>query len=886
MNWQKRTTSLFLVFTWVLTLFCFFLPVNAQNGSLELKTGWIAKKAVEVPSDGTQISRPDYTCSDWLEAVIPGTILTTLLHNGKVPDPFYGMNNELIPDVYFVGRDFYSYWFVIDFQVPESFINELTWITFRGINYYADVFINGKRVNKQTMEGMFLRHTYQIDPYLKKDELNRMAVLVKPPDPVGNPNGGQGGDGTIGRSITNQFVAGWDWISPIRDRNTGIWDKVYLYNTGPLSLQHPFIKTRVPGKRYPDSKQDPAQIKASVELVNSANKNQKANVVLTIDGKTYSRNVLLPPRGEVKVEFPEIIIKNPRLWWPNGYGNQELYNAEFTVNMNGGSISDSELVTFGIREFSSRFDREIGARIFMVNGQKIFIKGGNWIGSDALHRLSKERYMMEVKMHAEMNLNMIRIWGGSITERPEFYEACDKFGILVMQDLWITGDCNGRWLDPRKLESQSRRREYPDDHPLFLKSLADQIKMLRNHASLCVWCGGNEFPPPDDIQEIIENELMPELDGTRYYLPESTSDSLLTNTIGGNGDGPYNIREPEWFFTFKSYPFNPEIGSVGFPNYESLKMIMDEEDLVISSDRRFSAAWRYHKYIGYGDFIERYGEVTDLENYSYKAQIINYNQYRALIEGWNSHMWDWYTGVLIWKTQNPWTALRGMMYDHFLDQNGGYYGVRKASEPVHIQFNLDDSTVCLVNHTTIKTGKINCSAILYDLNGQKIFSQEQIADLMPSSKERLFKIKLPVEENEIYFLKLDARETKGSVISDNIYWLTSSGKDYSRLETLKPAILLTEIKSSRSEHEINLTLKITNDGKEVAFFTQLKLFDSKTGKRILPAFYSDNFITIIPGESREVIITIPLTVSRSEVTPDIWMGGWNTPLLKISIKND
>ena len=166
-------------------------------------------------------------------------------------------------------------------------------------------------------------------------------------------------------------------------------------------------------------------------------------------------------------------------------------------------------------------------------------------------------------MHAEMNMNMIRIWGGAMPERPEFYEACDKYGLLVWQDFWVSGDCNGRWLDPRKKESQARRQAYPDDHSLFISSAIDQIKMLRNHPSLYLWCGGNEFPPPPDINEKLEKEIFPKYDETRYYVNESTSDSILRNTIGGNGDGPYGIQDPKRFFVTQSYPFNPEAGIGG-----------------------------------------------------------------------------------------------------------------------------------------------------------------------------------------------------------------------------------------------------------------------------------------------------------------------------------
>ena len=204
----------------------------------------------------------------WMEAVVPGTILTTLLHNKQIPDPFFGMNNNLIPDVYDTGRDYYTYWFYNEFQTPEIKDGQEVWLNFRGINYFADIFLNGKRVNLNTHQGMYLREKYLITPFLNKGKPNRLAVWVAPPDPVGNAYAGQGGDGTIGRNVTMQFTAGWDWICPIRDRNTGIWDKVNIEVTGSVDIRNPFVEIRVPGIRVPGKKQEPAYIKPSVELKN------------------------------------------------------------------------------------------------------------------------------------------------------------------------------------------------------------------------------------------------------------------------------------------------------------------------------------------------------------------------------------------------------------------------------------------------------------------------------------------------------------------------------------------------------------------------------------------------------------------------------------------
>ena len=227
------------------------VPIQALAQPVEypLNSNWKAKRAADIPADGTVITGGEFKMDGWMEAVVPGTILTTLLHNKQIPDPFFGMNNNLIPDVHDTGREYYTYWFYNEFQTPELKDGQEVWLNFRGINYFADIFLNGKRVNLNTHQGMYLREKYLITSFLNKGKPNRLAVWVAPPDPVGNASAGQGGDGTIGRNVTMQFTAGWDWICPIRDRNTGIWDKVNIEVTGSVDIRNPFIEIRGSGHK-------------------------------------------------------------------------------------------------------------------------------------------------------------------------------------------------------------------------------------------------------------------------------------------------------------------------------------------------------------------------------------------------------------------------------------------------------------------------------------------------------------------------------------------------------------------------------------------------------------------------------------------------------------
>ncbi|QGY46701.1 hypothetical protein GM418_24495 [Maribellus comscasis] len=832
--------------------FCWLLfsvaQTKAQKSEIGLNEGWKAKRASELPVDGTVISSPDFQFFDWMDAVVPGTALTTLLHNKKVPDPFYGMNNELIPDIYETGPEYYTFWFQKEFEVPDLKPGQQVWLKFRGINYSANVFLNGKRVSFDTHEGMFLREKYLITPFLNESGKNNLAVLVEPPSPVGKANGGQGGDGVIARSVTQQYTPGWDWVCAVRDRNTGIWDKVSLEITGDIDIRAPFVKTRVPGKRLPGEKQDPAFLDISAELVNSSEEEQEGNLVASLGDEKWSVPVTLKKGETQTVSFPEIKIKNPKLWWPNGVGEQNMEHLKLKFEQ-ANVVSDEEAVDFGIRETGTYFDKKVGGRVFMVNGRKVFIKGGNWISSDLLLRLTPERYDAEVRMHAQMNMNMIRVWGGSITERPEFYNACDKYGILVWQDLWITGDCNGCWFDPKKKESQARRQSYPDDHSLFFSSVIDQVKMLRNHPSLYLYCGGNEFPPPADIDFKLHNEIFPDVDPTRFYVSYSTSDSILRNTIGGVGDGPYGIQNPLRFFVTRSYPFNPELGSVGVPNVEAMRKMMDEKDLTPPVNDRGNNVWQYHKYIGYGDHIERFGEIAGIDDFCKKAQVVNYEQYRALQEGFNAGMWSFYTGMLVWKNQNPWTSLRGQFYDVFLEQTGGFYGYQHGAAPLHVQLNLNDSAICVMNQTMVAESGLSVEAELYNLHGEKVNTQQLNLDVSANSYKIAGKLDLAKKPAGLYFARFYLKNKKGEIVDENFYWLTNSPndmQDLQKLEEVQPDIQLGEKRDDK------LLLTVKNTEKETAFFSRLKVVDKQTGELVLPVFFSDNYFTLFSGEQKQV----------------------------------
>ncbi|KAJ4829335.1 hypothetical protein Tsubulata_015568 [Turnera subulata] len=828
-----------------------------KTNKIVLDSGWVAARSTEVHLTGTQLTttQPPSTTkptAPWMPALVPGTVLGTLVANKVVPDPFYGMNNQAIIDIADSGREHYTFWFFTTFKSKLA-ANQHLELNFRGVNYHALVFVNGHL--RVLPRGMFRRHCLDVTDILDPKGHNLLAVLVYPPDHPGRipVNGGQGGDHEIGKDVATQYVEGWDWMAPIRDRNTGIWDEASISVTGPVKIIDPHLVSTF----FDNYKR--VYLHATTELENKsswvAQCDLNIQVTSELEGNVclvehlQTQHLSIPAGKSVQFTFPQIFFYKPNLWWPNGMGKQSLYNVSITVDVKGYGESDSWNHLFGFRKIESHIDSATGGRLFKVNGQPIFIRGGNWILSDGLLRLSQQRYKTDIKFHADMNFNMIRCWGGGLAERPEFYHYCDIYGLLVWQEFWITGDVDGRG------EPVSNPNG-PLDHDLFMFCARDTVKLLRNHASLALWVGGNEQTPPPDINNALKNDLKLHphfensngtgnpmhnssdpslcLDGTRIYIQGSMWDGFA-NGKGDFTDGPYEIQYPESFFKddFYNYGFNPEVGSVGVPVAATIRATMPPEGWNFPLFRKLQSGyveevpnpiWEYHKYIPYSkpdkvqDQILKYGMPRDLDDFCLKAQLVNYIQYRALLEGWTSHMWTKFTGVLIWKTQNPWTGLRGQFYDHLHDQTAGFYGCRHAAEPIHVQLNLATYFVEVVNTTSEQlSADVAVEVSAWDIEGACLYYKNYEKVSVPGKKT------VPIAEmtyhksqhvKPVYFLLLKLYyKSDFRVISRNFYWLHRHGDDYKLLEAYRnkpaPLKITSDILVKGSSYEVLINLHNT-----------------------------------------------------------------------------
>ncbi|XP_008246465.1 PREDICTED: mannosylglycoprotein endo-beta-mannosidase-like [Prunus mume] len=846
----------------------------AAIGKTTLDSGWLAARSTEVHLSGTQLTTTQPPSvgptSPWMEAVVPGTVLATLVKNKVVPDPFYGLENESIIDIADSGREYYTFWFFTTFQCKLSGTQHLD-LNFRAINYSAEVYLNGHK--KVLPKGMFRRHSLDVTDIVHPDGQNLLAVLVYPPDHPGSipTEGGQGGDHEIGKDVATQYVEGWDWMCPIRDRNTGIWDEVSISVTGPVKVIDPHLVSSF----YDNYKR--AYLHATTELENKSTRVAECslNIQVTTDLEgnfcliehLQTQHLSIPAGSRVQYTFPGLFFYKPNLWWPNGMGKQSLYKVSITVDVKGYGESDLWSQLFGFRKIESHIDNTTGGRLFKVNGQPIFIRGGNWILSDGLLRLSKKRYSTDIKFHADMNFNMIRCWGGGLAERPEFYHYCDIYGLLVWQEFWITGDVDGRGVPVSNPNG-------PLDHDLFLLCARDTVKLLRNHPSLALWVGGNEQIPPDDINKALKQDLRLHphfesslneggetpvlrdpsqyLDGARIYIQGSMWDGFA-NGKGDFTDGPYEIQNPEDFFKddFYKYGFNPEVGSVGMPVSATIRATMPPEGWQIPLFKKVSnyyqevpnPIWEYHKYIPYSkpgkvhDQILLYGSPKDLNDFCLKAQLVNYIQYRALLEGWTSRMWTKYTGVLIWKTQNPWTGLRGQFYDHLLDQTAGFYGCRCAAEPIHVQLNLATYLLEVVNTTSEELSDIAIEASVWDLEGTcPYYKVHEKLSVPPKSTVPIAEMKYPKSKNPkpVYFLLLKLyRMSDDRIISRNFYWLHLSGGDYKLLEPYRkktvPLKIISQVFIKGTTNEMHMLVENTSKKPEPKSRTYRNDFATEQG---------------------------------------------------------
>lgn len=834
---------------------------------------WKMKKAGDISVRSEDISTDKISTTDWLPAIIPGTVLNSLVYNKIYPEPYFGLNNKsesgLIPDIYHVGRDFYTYWFRTEFDLDKAiYTGKKIWLQVDGINYRAEIWLNGNMVGN--IAGMFYQDQIDITDYAEPGKKNILAIKVYPVDAPGTvmPKGGKsfgatgefqnGGNGEIGKNVTMLMTVGWDfyYLDGIRDRNTGIWKDISIYTTGKAALAHPFVKSDLSKPYYKTSRQT---VSVEVSYPNLLKQYERKSV--KVIGEIKGENIRVEKevalfRGEVREviftpeEFPQLIIRDPRLWWPINKGKQELYDITFKAIVDG-EISDSISTRFGIREITTDQNTPDKSRAFYVNGKPIFIKGTNWL-PEAMLRNSDERTYAELRYTAQAGINFIRFWGGGITESDYFFQLCDEAGIMVWQEFWMTGDT-----------------KHPYDEGLYYKNLISTVKRIRNHPSLVYYVCSNESTDMPRVEE-----LLTKFDGTRDYQQES-------ECCGIHDGSPYKtvniMRHYENTASDRGSRidgFNPEYGAPCLPTVECLREMMPEKDLWPIN----KAVWDYSDGNGfhqvaslYTDMVNQYGESKSIDEFATKAQFVGAFNYKSIWEIWNSNKLNYgdryCSGFLYWYHNSSVRQVAGRMWDWSLEPTAALYATQNALEPLHPQFDYLKNTVSVINDHYRSFTNYKVSADVYDLNMKNVFSKEVDVDVIPEdgTVNDIFKIDFPEGISSVHFIKLRLFDEKGKQIGSNFYWRSTNRYDgkntltgpttagFQDIDQLPATKIQAKYKTriENGKHYIDLSLK--NDGRSLAFFTQIQWLD-KEGKPVRPSFYTTNFVNLLPNEKISITI--------------------------------
>lgn len=816
------------------------------NGNL-----WRVQNEKFVTATPEAIAAASFDDTQWIPASVPGTILSSYYDFGAVQDPLYGDDVHQISDEFFSGNNF---WYRQTLDFDNDLKGNRLFLDFSGINWKSKIYFNGQFLGD--INGAFLRGEFEVTELVKFGEPNTLAVQV-----IHNDNWVSGefkviqkelGDPTTNGDMlgldgpTSLASAGWNWLPIIPGRNNGIWNNVSLNVRKEVSIEDSWITSAL---ELPDTTK--AALTFRTTLKNHSDKKQSGNLTISF----ADTEVVVPVElqaNEVKditldpTTTPELMLNNPRLWWPNGYGSPELYEAKvaFVVNK---KISDKEQFSFGVRQL----DHEVKDNILFLycNGVRLSLKGGNWGLPEALMRVDSAGYDLRVRLHKEANFNMIRNWIG-MTNHEEFYDACDRHGMLIFDDFWLANPKNGP--DPR-------------DFDLFMSNVTDKIKWVRKHASLAFYCGRNEGLPPINLDLAMKAEVE-RLDGTHLYVPHSAAGIV-------SGFGPYEVKDVDYYFEKRGFTLHSEQGIIAIPEPESMRRMMDTEDLWPISD-----TWAKHNYqTGRSEkytetIIERFGEPQSMEEYSSKAQLWNYESGKAMFECLQSNQGS---GMLLWMSQSAWPSLICQLYDHYFEYTASYFAVKKATSPIHVFWDKDKEQIRVANNTKNALGGVQVNAKIYTAKGKEVWAGTKSLDVAATSAATALDLKGHYSD-QVQFMKLEM--VKGEkVLATNFYWIENTSGNCLDLNNLPDAEvkMKTATKTVGDTQVVTITLK--NTSKQWSLLNKIKLKDKATGDSVLPVFFDDDYVSLMPGESRVITMSVD-KINLNGKAPVLYLEGWNTKI--------
>jgi exo-1,4-beta-D-glucosaminidase len=842
-----------------------------------LHKNWRIQSSCETKATGERISVAGFDAASWHKADIPATVVGALVTDKTYPDPDYATNLDSFPGMSHSNKHLFanedmpdgspfkcSWWYRTEFHSPTDAAKDV-WLNFLGINYRANIWVNGQKIaDTNDVAGTYRAYEFNVTKFLKQGTTNALALEIFAPEKY------------------DLGITWVDWNPTPPDKNMGIWKEVFLTTSGPVAVRNPFVSSKL------DSDYKSAELTVSAELRNASQDSVKGVLHAELEGIALQQPVELAA-AESKIitfspgQFPKLKLAHPKIWWPYQMGTPNLNTATLHFEI-GKQISDTASVTFGIREVTSELtDKD--HRLFKVNGRKVLIRGAAW-APDLLFRWSSAKLDADLAYVRDMHLNTIRLEGR--LDRDEFFDKTDKLGILVMPG-WTCCDAWERW-----------KHWEGDQNRVAAASLRDQITRLRNHPSVFVFLNGSDNPPPPDVEQTylaIEKEL-----GWPNPVVSSASEqkTTITGPSGVKMTGPYEYVPPDYWLEDTqaggAYGYNTETSpGPAIPPRESLEKFIPKDHLWPMDD-----VWNYHaggeRFTNVNIFTDgltkRYGEPTSLDDYERKAEAMTYDGERAMFEAYGRNKYT-ATGVIQWMLNNAWPSLIWHLYDYYLVPAGGYFGTKKACEPIHVQYSYDDNSVNVVNSTYEALKGMKITAKIYDIDAKEKAAKDIKLDIAADSSTKAFDLPTPEGLSTTYFLKLELHDAAGKRIDDNFYWLSTKPdtldwagrsdtvytpqKDFSDLTGLSalPKAKLTIAKSTRvAGSEYWMTVSVTNNGSGVAFMIHPRLTRGKGGDDVVPVFWSDNYFSLLPGGKKSVTVRFSSS-SLAGTTPELIVDGWN-----------
>jgi len=837
-----------------------------QDGKILLRNNWAIQSSKEIKADGKTISASAFQPDKWYPATVPSTIFGTLVENKVYPDPYFGTNIESVPGYVkdrrgeIPGDSKFSsaWWYRTTFSLPREFKGKNIWLKFHSINYKANIWLNGTLIADTTyIEGAYRLYNLNITKASLPGKTNCLALEIFPPR---------------GTDLTITWV---DWNPTPPDRGTGIWYDVSINATGPVAIDDPHIITKL---NLPST--DLASLTISAALSNASEKPVTGTLKGTIENITFSQNVTLAAGENKSVvfspdEFIQLKIKDPRLWWPHNVGTPNLYDLSLTFEIKR-KISDTEKIRFGIREITSwmnDFDKS-HTRIFQVNGKNIVVRGGGYV-EDMMLRPSEKRIDIDIAYAKFMGLNALRM------EAPRgsdyMFQKCDEEGIMLIVG-WCCCSSWERW-----------KTWTPHVADIAELSLKDQVIHLRNSPSVFNWLyGSDNFPPADVEKRYIR--VLDEYDGTRPYQSSATKEASIIAGNTGLFMGPYpkvySYRPPAYWYS--KLEFNTEAAPAGeqIPPLETMRKMMPEKDLWPISE-----SWniRLHKAF-FPDMraalYSRYGQPDDVEEYSMKSQVLQYEATRAMFEAFAGNKYR-SSGIIYWMYNSAWPSMYWQLYDYFFAPNGSFYGTRKACEPLHIQYFYDDKSIGVVNSLYKDFPGLKASAKVYNFNLEEMYSREVTLDIKSDESKKLIFPDMPENTGNVYFLKLCLTDASGKEVSSNFYWLSSKGDetaDFTALNSLPVIKLNYTVSSYKNESgKCTASIEIENPSNSLAFSVNPKIIKQKSKELVLPIFWDDNYFSLLPKEKKILKVEFNAGDTTGEV-PLLALDGWNVTKTEKELK--